>query len=118
MLAVVKTPHIDLHIKGKIPQKLMKCLKNLYADKLKVMNDERVDLFETSLYKTVKKEMHPGVYVKVYRQNKSWTQNELGSKVGVSKAYISDIENNRRAVSKKMASQFAKLFDIDVSRFV
>lgn len=118
MLAVVKTHHIDLHIKGRIPKKLVRCLKEIYTQELQLINEEKEDFFQTSIYTSAKKEMFPGLYVKIYRENKGMTQAGLGEQVNVSKTYICDIEHNRRPISKKLAKQFTGVFDIDVSRFV
>jgi transcriptional regulator with XRE-family HTH domain len=41
----------------------------------------------------------PGDCILTYRDNKSWTQDELGKRVGVSRSYVSDWENGRRKVS-------------------
>ena len=120
MLAVVKTPRIDIRIKGKMPQRLLRCLKTEFGNKLYIKEDEEeyVDFFKTDIYREIKKEMTPGTYVRIYRENNDLTQEELGKEVGVSKSFICDIEHNRRAISKKMAKKFSKLFKISVDRFI
>ena len=50
MLAVVKTPHIKIHIEGKIPASLMTVLKKEYGKGVKLEDDidddeELVDIF-------------------------------------------------------------------------
>ncbi|MBN1761036.1 MAG: helix-turn-helix domain-containing protein, partial [Chitinispirillaceae bacterium] len=63
-------------------------------------DEELVDFFETDFYKDFKKRMKPGDYVRMYRENLSLTQAALGKKVGMSRAYICDVEHGRRAISK------------------
>ena len=121
MLAVVKTPRIDVRIKGDVPPRLLRLLKTEYGSKLKLADDddnETVDFFKTDFYRKTKKQMTPGTYIKIYRENHGMTQEQLGTKVGVSKSFICDVEHNRRAVSKEMAKKFSSLFKISVDRFI
>jgi DNA-binding XRE family transcriptional regulator len=122
MLAVVKTPHINLRITGSLPPRLLRCLKSEFGRKLRIAEDdddnETVDFFQSDFYKETKKEMTPGIYARIYRENLSMTQEQLGEKVGVSKSFICDIEHDRRAISKDMAKKLSNLFNISVSRFI
>ncbi|MBN1960026.1 MAG: helix-turn-helix transcriptional regulator [Deltaproteobacteria bacterium] len=118
MLAVVKTPHIDIRVKGRVPPRLLRYLKEEYGEKLSIEENEPINFFETKLYREIKKDMTPGYYVRVYRENRGFTQQKLGKKVGVSKSYICDIENNRRSISKMMAKKFSKLFALPIGTFI
>jgi DNA-binding XRE family transcriptional regulator len=121
MLAVVKTPHIDMRIEGEVSPRLLSLLKTEYGRKLKITeHDENahVDFFETDFYRKMKSSMTPGIYVRVYRENHGMTQEQLGEKVGVNKSFICDIEHDRRSISKEMAKKFSALFKISVSRFI
>jgi DNA-binding XRE family transcriptional regulator len=121
MLAVVKTPHINVRISGKLPPRLLRCLKSEFGRKLRIAEDEdneTVDFFKTDFYKEMKKEMMPGTYARIYRENRGMTQEQLGEKVGVSKSFICDIEHDRRAISKDMAKKLSNIFNISVSRFI
>ena len=121
MLAVVKTPHINVRIQGRLPSRLLHCLRTEYGTKLRIVDekdDTLVDFFETDLYKDEKKEMTPGTYLRIYRENHNMTLEELGDKIGASKAFICDIEHGRRTISKEMAKKAASLFNISVARFI
>jgi DNA-binding XRE family transcriptional regulator len=121
MLAVVKTPRIDVRIEGTVPPRLLRLLKTEYGPELKLVEDEDntgVDFFETDFYRQMKKRMTPGAYVRIYRENHTMTQEHLGAKVGASKSFICDIEHDRRAISKEMAKKFSALFKISVERFI
>ena len=122
MLAVVKTPHTNLRIKGFIPRPVLKVLRTEYGKSLEIESDkddeELVDFFDTDFYKDFKKRMKPGDYVKIYRENLGLTQAALGEKVGMSRAYIFDVEHGRRAISKEIAKKFSKLFKISASHLI
>ena len=122
MLAVVKTPHTEVKIRGFIPTPVLRVLRAEYGRDLHVKTDkgenELVDLFETDLYKNFKKNSKPGDYVRVYRENLGFSQADMGEKLGVGRAYICDIEKHRRPVGKDMAKQLAKLFDAPIDFFL
>jgi len=121
MLAVVKTPLINVRIEGEVPPRLLRVLKTEYGSELKLADEEdneTVDFFKTDFYRETKKHITPGTYVKVYRENHEMTQEQLGAKVGVSKSFICDVEHNRRAISKEMAKKLSKLFKISASHLI
>ena len=106
MQAVVKTPHIEISVKGaKIPPKLMKLLKEEYGKELNLVmdgEDELVNVFETQWYKSIKGKMTPGKYLRIYRENKGLTQAQLGKALGgIPRQHISNMENGHRAISLK-----------------
>ncbi len=59
MLAVVKTPHTDIKIKGFVPKTVITVLKGEFGKALKIKHEkgdeEFVDLFDTDIYKRFKK---------------------------------------------------------------
>ena len=122
MLAVVKTPHTDLRIKGFIPRPVLMALRTEYGKTLKVkVNDDEedlVDFFETDIYQDFKKRMQPGDYVKMYRENMELTQAALGERVGMSRAYICDVEHGRRAISKDIAKKLSRMFKISATHLI
>ena len=122
MQAVVKTPHINIKIKGTIPNRILSVLRDEYGRKVKITpdnDDERINVFETEWYKSIKEKMTPGKNLKLYRQNKRMTQTELGIKLGrVPKQHISNMENGTREISKNMAIKLAKEFEVSVEKFI
>ncbi len=121
MLAVVKTPHINLKIEGKLSIFMQEALKKEYGKKLvlkEMQEDDSVDFFQTSLAKKLEKKSTPGSCLKIYRENLKLTQQELGKKVKTSKNYISDMENGYRKISKEKAKLFGKLFNISAEHFI
>jgi len=82
-------------------------------------NEQLTDPFKSDWYIKTKKSMTPGDYIKIYRENRSWTQDELGNKLGgISRQYISDLEKGRRGISKDIAKKLAALFEVPVQRFI
>jgi DNA-binding XRE family transcriptional regulator len=122
MLAVVKTPHTDLKIRGFIPTAVLQVLRTEYGSHLRIEKqkgeDDLIDVFATDLYKRFKKTVKPGDYVRTYRSNLSMSQADLGEKLGVSRAYICDIEKHRRQLGKDMAKQLVKLFHAPLEFFI
>ena len=123
MQVVVKTPRIEINIKGiQIPARLMEVLKEEYGHDLNLVKsdeDEVVDVFETSWYKEVSERMTPGKYLAIYRKNKKLTQEQLGKVLGgVPRQHISNMERGRRAISLKMARNLSAILDTPIERFV
>lgn len=114
----VKTPHISIDMSGEIPDHILTAIRKEYGELVNI-EDDIVDPFESDWYKEVAEERTPGDALKLYRENAGMTQEELGTKLGShSRQYVSDLENNRRSISKNMAKKLAELFDTSVERFI
>jgi len=122
MQAHVKTPHTKINIVGEIHPKVLSVLKEVYGKKVKVIeenDDELIDIFQSDWYRKTEQRMTPGKNLKIYRENKKLTQEELGIKLGgISKQNISHMERGIRPISKKTAKMLAELFNVSVERFV
>lgn len=120
MLAVVKTPRIDLRIRGDISPFMLEVLKKEYGKKLRVEPETEgsLDYFETDFAKAISKKISPADCVQIYRDNLELTQEELGRRVGVSKSYVSDWENGRRKISKDKAKKLSALFRISIDHLL
>lgn len=123
MQAVVKTPHIEISIKGaEIPPKLIKVLDEEYGRELNLVTDEGdelVNVFETQWYKGIKGKMTSGKYLRIYRENKGLTQIQLGKALGgVPRQHISNMENGHRAISLKMARKLSTFLGAPIERFL
>ena len=123
MQAVVKTPHIEISVRGAaIPPKLMEVLKEEYGQELNLVaddGDELVNVFETQWYKGIKEEMTPGKYLRIYRENKGLTQLQIGKALGdIPRQHISNMEHGRRAISLKMARKLSTLLGAPIEIFI
>jgi DNA-binding XRE family transcriptional regulator len=123
MQAVVKTPHIEISVRGAaIPPKLMDFLKEEYGQELSLVEDdgdELVDIFETQWYRGVKGKVTPGTYLRIYRENKGLTQLQLGESLGgIPRQHISNMEHGRRSISLKMARKLSLLLGAPLEKFI
>jgi len=117
----VKTPHIKIDINGEISKKHLSLLKKEYGDNLQLINDddEYIDVFKTDWYKSIEKQMTPGKNLKIYRINRGLTQIQLGELLGgIPKQHISNMENDKRPISLKMAKKLSKILKTSVERFI
>ena len=122
MLAVVKTPHIKIEIKGKISKRLLNVLKEEYGSDVQLVpdeEDEKFDIFETDWYKENKEKLTPGKNMRIYRQNRGMTQRDLGDLLGgIARQHISNMEKGIRPISKKVALKLSNIFKTSVEKFI
>ena len=121
MLAVAKTPHIEVRVSGKLGSDWLTFLKKKLGSALVitgVSEDNYVDYFETETAKRLEKLVTPEFCMRTYRENKNLTQEKLGEFLGVSRAYVCDMEKGRKAISKEMAKKLSKLFKVPIDRFI
>ncbi len=120
MLVVVNQPHINnFTIQGTISDKDLRFLKNHFGESLAVeYDDDLVDFHDTDWFREVEPELTPASNLAFYRKLMKMTQAELGEKLGVSKQVVSDMEHERRSISKAMAKELARIFTVSVERFI
>jgi DNA-binding XRE family transcriptional regulator len=121
MQAVVRTPHIEINIKGEIPEKLLSLLEEEYGDSIQVTEDdeETVNIFDTDWYREIRSKMTPGDNLRIYRQNAGMTQAELGEKLGgIPRQHISNMERGIRSISIKTARKLARIFNVPPEKFI
>ena len=53
-----------------------------------------------------------GEVIRLLRELKGWTQNELANRCGISATNISLLENDKVDIGKKRVEQLAKAFDV------
>ena len=119
MLVAVKKPPIDFSITGVIPDSLITGLRREYGDEnVMVERDDLVDATEMEWFKDIEKEMTPGKNLRFYRRLVGMTQPQLAEKLGTSKQHVSDMENDRKAISRKTAKELASIFHVSPVRFI
>ena len=122
MQAVVKTPRIEINIKGEIPGKLMTVLEEEFGEQVELLeenDEEKVDVFETDWYRSIESGTTPGDNLRIYRENHGLTQARLGEMLGgVPRQHISNMEREVRSISLKMARKLAKLFKVSPEKFI
>ena len=123
MLVVVNQRHTDnFRIEGEISSSSLDMLKRYYGNSLHVENnnddDEWVNIEDTDWYREMKEKYTPASNLAFYRKEKKLTQTALGSILGVPKQYVSDMEHERRSISKEMAKKIAAALDCPVTLFL
>ena len=124
MLVVVVQAHTDnFRIEGDISASSLDMLKRYYGNSLHVENnsndeDEWVNIEDTDWYREMKEKYSPASNLAFYRKERKLTQASLGSILGVPKQYVSDMEHERRSISKEMAKKIAAALDSPVTLFL
>lgn len=70
------------------------------------------------LFSVLKEKVSLAMALRSYRTREELTQEELALKLGVSKQYVSDLENKRRFVSVEKAHQYATILGESKKYFV
>jgi transcriptional regulator with XRE-family HTH domain len=73
---------------------------------------------ETPWYRETKAGWHPGITLRIRRENAGMTQAELASRTGLAVSNISAIENGRRRVGLAVAKKLAAALGRDTSEFI
>ena len=117
MQVAVKTPRIELKMKGDIPERVILFLEEEYGVSLRQTTDdgeEVVNAFETDWYKRTMAAMTPGKALRIYRENAGLTQAALGERMGgIPRQHISNMENGRRPIGKENAKRLAAALHVD-----
>lgn len=61
---------------------------------------------------------HPGDRIKGIRGKRNWTQEELAEAAGISKSFLSDIENGKRNISSESALKIADALGISLDYLI
>jgi DNA-binding XRE family transcriptional regulator len=119
MLAVVKNPPIEFSVQGEIPEKYLKLLKKDFGPALSLFEDEEtLPVTEMDWYREMRKKETPGGALCFYRKLHHMTQDELASRLGVTKQKISNMEHNAKPISRKTAHQLSETFKVSPGRFI
>lgn len=117
MQVAVKTPRIELKMKGDIPERVILFLEEEYGVSLRQTADdgeEVVNALETDWYKRTMAAMTPGKALRIYRENAGLTQAALGERMGgIPRQHISNMENGRRPIGKENAKRLAAALHVD-----
>lgn len=69
-------------------------------------------------YRDVKSSWHPGITLRIRRENAGYTQAQLADMAGLAAANISAIENGRRSMGLIVAKKLAEALKRPVSEFI
>ena len=122
MQVAVKTPRIELKMKGDIPERVILFLEEEYGVSLRQTADDGEDVvnaLETDWYKRTMAAMTPGKALRIYRENAGLTQAALGERMGgIPRQHISNMENGRRPIGKENAKRLAVALHVDYRVFL
>ena len=122
MQVAVKTPRIELNMKGDIPERVILFLEEEYGVSLRQTADDGEDVvnaLETDWYKRTMAAMTPGKALRIYRENAGLTQAALGERMGgVPRQHISNMETGKRPIGKENAKRLAAALHIDYRVFL
>ena len=122
MQVAVKTPRIELEMKGDIPERVILFLEAEYGVSLRQSADdgeEVVNALETDWYKRTMAAMTPGKALRIYRENAGLTQTALGERMGgIPRQHISNMENGKRPIGKENAKRLAGALHVDYRVFL
>jgi DNA-binding XRE family transcriptional regulator len=111
----VKTPHIEINVKGDEYRPLIDFLiqdfgeKNVdIIDDSDELSDELINISQTEWFHST--DLSPGETVGIHRKNLKMTQAELGRRLGgMSRQHVSDIENGQRNISVTLSKKLAEV---------
>ncbi|MFA6007958.1 MAG: helix-turn-helix transcriptional regulator [Candidatus Shapirobacteria bacterium] len=73
---------------------------------------------DSKWYQNVKSSWHPGITLRIRRENAGYTQAQLANMAGLAAASISAIENGRRSMGLIVAKKLAEALKRPVSEFI
>ena len=123
MLVVVNQPLInDFKIEGTLSYTFLENLKKEFGDSMKIIqqdkDEEWMNVNDMDWYKEELEKETPGSNLRFYRKLVGMTQKELAEKLDMTKQHVSDMERDKRAISKTTAKELAKIFKVSVARFI
>jgi len=125
MQAVAKMHHTEdkpgviLRFRPRTPSRIIKHIEQEYRDYLVDTDDDELVVFEeTDLARTIDARMSPGKYLRNLREANGLTQQDVADRTGHRPAYVSDMENDRRAISRMTARKLAEMFNVSPALFI
>jgi len=82
-----------------------------------VMDESFVSPHDSKWYRDVKATWHPGINLRIRRENAGYTQAQLADNAGIAAANISAIENGRRSMGLNVAKKLAAALKRPISDF-
>jgi plasmid maintenance system antidote protein VapI len=124
MQAAEKTRHtkpgVILRFRPRTPSRIIRRIEQEYKEYLLDSDNynELVVWNDTNLARTIDARMTPGKYLKNLREATGMTQQDIADKTGHRPAYVSDMENDRRAISRMTARKLAEVFHVSPAVFI
>lgn len=111
-----------ISVSAKAISEILTAVKQIDPEAHIVMKVDPADMYvvpeAAPWYKEVKSSWHPGVTLRIRRENAKLTQAQLGSITDLAVANISAIENGRRNIGLAVARRLAKALKRPISDFI
>lgn len=92
--------------------------KRTTASKARVKRKERSVAWRDVFKRELKKYGEPGLMLRGCRHKAGLTQEKLAEALNISQHHISEMENGKRPIGKKMALRFGRFFNTDYRKFL
>lgn len=110
---------VILRFRPRTPSRIIKHIEQEYRDYLVDTDDDELVVFEeTDLARKIDARMTPGKYLRNLREATGLTQQDVADKTGHRPTYVSDMENDRRAISRMTARKLAEMFNVSPAVFI
>jgi len=117
MLAVVKNPRIELSINGVGAKQALDWLARKFRIQVIAEDNDKITIEDTDFYREMEVN-RSGNLLEAARLKAGFSQKQLAEAVGVRQTMISEFENGRRPITKKMAERFARKLNIKPERLI
>ena len=126
MQALVKAPRmlengapVEFTISGNIPVFYLDLTRRLFPTIFEESkDDELVNIDDWDWFKEKSAAIKPGDALRSLRTMREMKQKELAEKLGIEPRQISDMENGRAPIGKKMAIKLGKALNINYKHFL
>ena len=88
------------------------------SDNKETKLDDMINVEDMEWYKEEAAKDTPGRTLRFYRKLKGMTQPELAAVLGTTKQFISNLENDRKPISRIMAKKLSEIYNVPASRFI
>jgi len=107
-------------VSGYFPDSIEKLLKETLEQFQYVIEEGEsyADPSDFKWFSEATEELNNGKIISALRYHFSLSQGDLGKKIGVSRKYISDMENGRRKISLNMAKKLGEVFNHNPKDFI
>lgn len=123
MLVRVNQPRInEFIIAGTLSETFLEALIREFGSDLSVEDqdddEEYVNIKETEWYRQMDATESAGENLRFYRNLNHMTQAEVATVLSTTRQHVSDMEHDRKPISRKSAKALSQLFHVSVSRFI
>ena len=119
MSVIERKPRTEFSLNGDVPTKLIQSLVSEFGpDSIKIKEDDMMNVEDMEWYKEEATKDTPRRALRFYRKLKGMTQTELAEMLGTTKQFISNLENDRKPISRMMTKKLSEIFNVPASRFI